>query len=271
MPKRAAAFWCERLFKVTVSSFLLNHYDWKCFQTYIFIFEPCKVNNGGCRFKARLTAFAQEHRRNDISTFIPSPFLSSRSRSALHLCLYYLFFRIPPFSLAAHHSVSLLPLVAPIITAHIVICMFSSSSTCTCTYTHIHMHLDVQCKPSVYTASCCCLWITLHQNNRRAHTLLSNFDQTGSARPDSGSCSAPGVKNISVCFISLLRKERKISEFDLERRMTTGIKLWMSQFLCCLAQTCIIRCRIFGGQQTEPAYSTWGVLTRTEGGKRHFW
>lgn len=137
MLKRAAAFWFERLSKVTISSFLFNHHDCKCFQTYIFIFEPCKVNNAGCRFKARLTAFAQEHRRNDVSTFIPSPFLSSRSRSALHLCLYYLFFRIPPFSLATHHSVSLLPLVGPIISAHIVICMFSSSSS---TCTHIYAY-----------------------------------------------------------------------------------------------------------------------------------
>lgn len=106
MLKRAAAFSYEMLLKVTVSSFLFNHHNCKCFQTYIFIFEPCKVNNASCCFKARLTAFAQEHRRNDVSTFIPSPFLSSRSRSALHLCLYYLFFRIPP-SASPHIILSL--------------------------------------------------------------------------------------------------------------------------------------------------------------------
>lgn len=137
MPKRAAAFVCERLFKVTRRRplfFFFNHHDWKCFQTYIFIFEPCKVNNGGSRFKARLTAFAQEHRRNDVSTFIPSPFfIVSLKVSPSSLPLLFIFPH-PPFSLAAHHSVSTLPLVAPVITAHIVICMFSSSGTRTCTH-----------------------------------------------------------------------------------------------------------------------------------------
>lgn len=49
------------------------------------------------------------------------------------------------------------------------------------------------------------------------------------------------------------KEERKISESDLARRMTTGIKLWMSQSFCCLAQTCIIRCRVFwGGELNLP-------------------
>lgn len=78
----------------------------------------------------------------------------------------------------------------------------------------MHSHA-AQCKPSVYSliiGPLACLSITLRLNNRRAHILLSNiptFDQTESTRSDSGSCTAPGVKNISVCFISLWKKEKK--------------------------------------------------------------
>lgn len=209
---------------VAVPFFFFNHHDWKCFQTYIFIFEPCKVNNGGSRFKARLTAFAQEHRRNDVSTFIPSPFfIVSLKVSPSSLPLLFIFPH-PPFSLAAHHSVSTLPLVAPVITAHIVICIFSSSGTRTCTHIHTYTHtyarartpqpaLDLLSSYCLIIVPSACLSITLRQNNQRAHILLSctpTFDQAGSTRPDSRSCSAAAVKkNISNFFISLLKKERK--------------------------------------------------------------
>lgn len=116
-------------------------------------FRMLQNNNWVSIFKARLAALQKSH--NDVLTFIRSPFFYHFAEGQiLHVCLYF-FFLFIAFSLATHHSVSMLPFGARIVITNTVICMYFAA----------HAHTLV---PSIYCviiAQFACLSVNLYQRS----------------------------------------------------------------------------------------------------------